>query len=58
MMTNAQLAAARNVQNRYPDVTFRMVSAGIEVGGVLVTITANMNPEEVRSALAQQAANG
>jgi hypothetical protein len=56
-MTNAQLAAARKVQNRFPEVAFRPVTGGVEVDGVLVPVTPNMSPEDVRSALAQQASN-
>ena len=55
-MTNQQLAAARKAANRFPAVAFRPVSGGVEVGGVVVTVTPNMSPEDVRSALAQQAA--
>ena len=57
-MRNDQLAAARKVQNRYPDVAFRAVPLGIEVSGVLVPVTQNMSAEDVRKALMAQAANG
>ena len=58
-MTNPQLAAARRAQNRYADVAFRAVPLGIEVNGVLVTITPNMSADAVFAALAAQAvANG
>ncbi len=57
-MRNDQLAAARKVQNRYPEIAFRVVSGGIEVDGVLVPITDNMSPEEVRKALISEIANG
>jgi hypothetical protein len=55
-MTNQQLAAARKAANRFPEVSFRPVTGGVEVGGVLVPVTPNMSAEDVRSALAQQAA--
>ena len=57
-MRNDQLAAARKVQNRYPEIAFRAVPLGIEVDGVLVTITQNMSAEDVRKALMAEAANG
>ena len=57
-MRNDQLAAARKVQNRYPEVAFRAVPLGIEVSGVLVPVTQNMSAEDVRKALMAQAANG
>ena len=57
-MRNDQLAAARRVQNRYPDVAFRAVPTGIEVRGVLVPITDSMSPEEVRQALTIEVLNG
>jgi hypothetical protein len=57
-MRNDQLAAARKVQNRYPDVAFRAVPQGIEVRSVLVPITDNMSAEDVRKALMAEAANG
>jgi hypothetical protein len=57
-MRNDQLAAARKVQNRYPDVAFRLVATGIEMRGVLVPVTQNMSAEDVRKALMAEAANG
>jgi hypothetical protein len=57
-MRNDQLAAARKVQNRYPEIAFRAVPLGIEVRSTLVPITDNMSAEDVRKALMAQAANG
>jgi hypothetical protein len=57
-MRNDQLAAARRVQNRYPDVAFRIVTGGIEVRGVLVAVTDTMSPDEVRRVLTVQVMNG
>ncbi len=57
-MRNDQLAAARKVQNRYPEIAFRVVSGGIEVDGVWVPVTDNMSPEDVRRALIAEIANG
>jgi len=57
-MRNDQLAAARRVQNRYPDVAFRIVTGGIEVRGVLVPMTDTMSPDEVRRVLTVQVMNG
>jgi hypothetical protein len=57
-MRNDQLAAARKVQNRYPDVAFRVVTSGIEVRSTLVPVTDNMSPEDVRRALTAECANG
>ena len=57
-MTNEQLAAARKVQNKYPDVAFRADPQGVRVRNVLVPITANMSAEDVRKALTAEAANG
>lgn len=51
-MTNAQLAAARKADRRYPDATFRPVEGGVEVNGVLVEIPASMTPDDVFKALA------
>ena len=57
-MRNDQLAAARKVQNRYPEIAFRAVPLGIEVRNTLVPITDNMSAEDVRKALMAEAANG
>ena len=57
-MRNDQLAAARRVQNRYPEIAFRIVAGGIEVDGVLVPVTDNMSAEDVRKALITEIANG
>jgi hypothetical protein len=54
-MTNAQLPGARKAQRRYPEVAFRIVPGGVEVGGVLVPITPEMSAEDVFKALASQA---
>ena len=51
-LTNAQLAAARKAERRYPDATFRPVSGGIEVNGNLVSIPQSMSPDDVFKALA------
>jgi hypothetical protein len=51
-MTNAQLAAARKADRRFPDATFRPVDGGVEVNGVLVLIAQNMTPDDVFKALA------
>ncbi len=54
-MNNAQLAAARRVQNRYPDVAFLAAPGGMMVRSVFVPIGPNMSPEDVRKALATEA---
>jgi len=54
-MNNPQLAAARKVQNKYPDVAFRAATGGMMVNGVFVAIGPNMSPEDVRKALASEA---
>ena len=54
-MNNAQLAAARRVQNRYPDVAFRAATGGMTVNGTFVAIGPNMSPEDVRKALILEA---
>ena len=57
-MTNEQLAAARRVQNRYPEVAFRAVPGGVEVNGTFVAIGANMSPDEIRKALTVEVMRG
>ena len=54
-MNNAQLAAARRVQNRYPDVAFLAAPSGMMVRSVFVAIGPNMSPEDVRKALITEA---
>jgi hypothetical protein len=54
-MNNPQLAAARKVQNRYPDVAFLAAPGGMMVRSVFVPIGPNMSPEDVRKALIQEA---
>jgi hypothetical protein len=54
-MNNPQLAAARKVQNRYPDVAFRAATGGMTVSGTFVAIGPNMSPEDVRKALITEA---
>jgi hypothetical protein len=54
-MNNPQLAAARKVQNRYPDVAFLAAPGGMMVRSVFVPIGPNMSPEDVRKALILEA---
>jgi hypothetical protein len=50
-MTNEQLAGARKAQRRFPEATFRPVTGGVMVNGVLVPVSPEMTPDDVFKAL-------
>jgi hypothetical protein len=46
-MTNEQLKGARRAMNQYPDLVFRPVAGGLQVGSVTVEIGQHMSAEDV-----------
>ena len=46
-MTNEHLKGARRALNQYPDLVFRPVAGGLQVGSVTVEIGQHMSAEDV-----------
>lgn len=46
-MTNKQLAGARKAMNRFPDIVFRMVPEGVQVGSETVEVGQHMTADDV-----------